>query len=160
MKVLSMADPSPFYFNMKPNSQGRLKFIIQVSGKEDNQLQVLNGDNSNEWGLYVPPVPVSKVISRFPLTWTGNARGQDGNENRRVLQVSTVGMGIIHLDMQITNTGTIATLPNDAPTPVSLIEMQLGDGSVYIDGGSRNVIATGNVQRNKRYIVDMVGFFR
>lgn len=157
--VLTIENPSALTFNIITNAQGKQRFITRVSTKSGNRLQVIEGENANEFGLYVPPAEMSKTISRFPLSWTGNARGQDGNENRRVLQVSSVGMGIIHLDMQITRTGTIATLPSDAPTPTSLIEMQLGDGSIYIDGGSRNIIATGNVQLNKRYIVDMVGFF-
>lgn len=160
MKVLAISDPSAYHFDIKPNKDGKNRFIMKISKKAENTLQVIEGTNSNEWGLYVPPGQVSKVISRFPLTWTGNARGQDGNDNRRVLQVSTVGIGIIHLDMQITGTGTIATLPNDAPTPASLIEMQLGNGSIYIDSNSRNIIATNGVQFNKRYIVDMVGFFQ
>lgn len=159
MKVLAISDPSAYHFDIKPNKDGKNRFIMKISKKADNTLQVIEGTNSNEWGLYVPPAQVSKAISRFPLTWTGNARGQDGNENRRVLQVSTVGIGIIHLDMQVIRAGTIATLPADAPTPTSLIELQLGEGSVYIDRGSRNIVAAGNVQLNKRYIVDMVGFF-
>lgn len=157
MKFLSVRDPSASHFEVKVGISGKQRFLIKKSAKADNTLQIIDGANSNEWGLYVPPIP--RDIAKYPLTWSRNARGQDSGENRRMLQVSSVGMGIIHLDMQITARGTIATLPNNAPTPVSLIEMQLGDGSIYIDAGSRNITATGNIQLNKRYIVDMVGFF-
>lgn len=159
MKVLTIENPSALTFNIITNAQGKQRFITRVSTKAGNRLQIVEGENANEFGLYVPPATVPKAISRFPLTWSGNARGQDSGESRRVLQVSSVGMGIIHLDMQLSGTGTIATLPDNAPTPTSLVEMQLDNGSIYIDGGSRNIIATSGVQMNKRYIVDMVGFF-
>lgn len=159
MKVLAISDPSAYHFDIKPNKDGKVRFITKISKKADNRLQVIDGADSNEWGLYVPPAQVSTDITRFPLTWSGNARGQDGSESRRLLQVSAVGMGIIHLDMMVIRTGTIASLPNNAPTPTSLIEMQLGDGSIYIDRNSRSIVATGNVPLNRRFIVDMVGFF-
>lgn len=69
------------------------------------------------------------------------------------------GFGIIHLDFKKTSAGNhIATLPNDCPTPISLIETQLHDGSsVYINKNSRTVYCNGAV--DTRYIVNIKGYF-
>ena len=74
-------------------------------------------------------------------------------------------LGIIHIDFQrsvdnISTVGTILAFPSDAPTPINTLEVQTWDGgSVYIEAGSRSVRCRG-ISANRRYVVDLIGFFK
>ena len=74
-------------------------------------------------------------------------------------------LGIIHLDFQrsvdnLSTVGTILALPPDAPTPVNTLEVQTWDGGyVFIGAGSRSVQCRG-ITANRRYVVDLIGFFQ
>ena len=87
--------------------------------------------------------------------------GSNDDEWRRRLTLSD-NLGIIHLDFKRTNTanGTVLTLPSAAPTPISTLEVQTRDGGqVYINAGARTVQCSG-LAANRRYIVDLIGFFQ
>lgn len=102
-------------------------------------------------------------ISKYYCNWgSGYQAANSGNEQERRLCTIADSLGIIHLDFIKTssNNGYVATLPANCPTPLSLIEVQTWDGgNIWIDGGSRN-IACGGLSTNRRYIVDLLGFFR
>lgn len=80
----------------------------------------------------------------------------------------TIGLGIIHLDFTVpqgkTPTGRLFTLPEKAPVPAALIELQSatpsadGRGGIWMDKGSR-VIQTDAITTPGRYIINIVGFF-
>lgn len=71
------------------------------------------------------------------------------------------GLGIVHIDFKRT-TGTgglILTLPPRYPTPSKLIEAQTWDGGyVWLDANRREVQRRG-LTANRRYVVDLLGFF-
>ena len=80
---------------------------------------------------------------------------------RRRLTLSG-NLGIIHLDFKrtTTNTGIVATLPPAAPTPIDALAVQTWDGGeVIIYGNSRDVRCSG-LSANRRYVIDLVGFFQ
>lgn len=106
---------------------------------------------------------------RVRLSYTLNMQTQNGanvwsNSNAAERSNLTVqdGFGRIHLDFKTTGTNQhrVATLPANAPTPFKLIEQQLYDGTtVWIDRNSRDIYVAAGATANRRYIVDMVGFF-
>lgn len=84
---------------------------------------------------------------------------------------SSTGVGILKVDMKVMSpvakSTIVATLPNDAPVPVELVESQVWIGnnntSVWIDKGSRNVQIFGvsNPEMfNKRIILSIPGIFK
>lgn len=94
----------------------------------------------------------------FPNHKRGGGATADG---RCVLTVQN-GYGTFHIDFIRTKgsgTSNLAKLPDNAPTPDSLLEVQLFDGTtVYIDAQSR-IVKAKNVANNQRYIVDLTGYF-
>lgn len=77
------------------------------------------------------------------------------------------GFGKIHIDMKIpgaspSNGSVLCTLPNDAPVPSRLLEVSIdtNNNSVYIEPNSRSIKGWGVAGGNKRYILDLVGFFK
>ena len=82
--------------------------------------------------------------------------------DKKVHRVKSDNLGIIHLDFKRTTTanGTILTLPSAAPTPINTLKVQTWDGgNVFIDAGARAVQCSG-LSANRRYIIDLVGFFQ
>lgn len=105
-------------------------------------------------------VRVVVVRQQFTLTWASGVSSPDNNPERRKVTIQS-GLGIIHLDFTRTSLlgGVIATLPSACPTPQSLLEVQLHDGGqLWIEAGGRTINSSG-LTRDRRYIVDMVGFF-
>lgn len=115
-------------------------------------------------------VRVKKDLKKYNLKYTDASRFADNigktNDaaNRLYLQILD-GMGKIHIDgklLKTTSVGVIARLPDDAPTPLSLIEagMYIGDafGSVWVNAKSRDIFTNG-FPVGKRIVVDLVGFF-
>lgn len=84
---------------------------------------------------------------------------------------SSTGVGILKVDMKVMSpvakSTIVATLPNDAPVPVTLIESQVWvgnvDTSVWVDPGSRSIrmSLTANPSIfNKRIIINIPGIFK
>lgn len=115
-------------------------------------------------------VRVKKELKKYNLKYTDASRFADNigkttdAANRLYLQMLD-GMGKIHIDGKLitpTSVGIIARLPDDAPTPLSLIEagVYIGDtfGSIWINTNSRDIFTNGLLV-GKRIVVDLVGFF-
>ena len=115
-------------------------------------------------------VRVKRVLKKYNLKYTDASRFADnvGNTNdaanRLYLQMLD-GMGKIHIDGKLltpTSVGVIARLPDDAPTPLSLVEagVYIGDtfGSIWVTANSRDIVTNG-LPVGKRIVVDLVGFF-
>lgn len=71
-------------------------------------------------------------------------------------------LGIIQLNFKRTTTtnGIVATLPPAAPTPIDALAVQTWDGGeVYMNGNSRDVRCKG-LSANRRYSINLVGFFQ
>ena len=112
-----------------------------------------------------------KPRKRYGLTWAArDTMTVNGNGNNALVRhfmeyEPNTGFGIIHLDFTIPAgkipRGTLFYLPNEAPVPSSLIEMQSvtpGGGGVWVDRGSRQV-QTDGITTPGRYILNIVGFF-
>ena len=112
-----------------------------------------------------------KPRKRYGLTWAArDTTTVNGNGNNALVRhfmeyEPNTGFGIIHLDFTIPAgkipRGTLFYLPNEAPVPSSLIEMQSvtpGGGGVWVDRGSRQV-QTDGITTPGRYILNIVGFY-
>lgn len=101
------------------------------------------------------------TINSYIASWysgvTDGATG--GDTGRRKLEVKD-SFGKLHLDFKVTRSVTqLGTLPSTSPTPTSLIETQLFDGSVvWVRAGDRIVRCSG-LATNTRYIVDLIGYW-
>lgn len=84
---------------------------------------------------------------------------------------SSTGVGILKVDMKVMSpvakSTIVATLPNDAPVPVTLIESQVWvgnvDTSVWVDPGSRSLRMSYTANPdifNKRIIINIPGIFK
>lgn len=84
---------------------------------------------------------------------------------------SSTGVGILKVDMKVMSpvakSTIVATLPNDAPVPVTLIESQVWvgdvDTSIWVDPNSRSIrmSLTANPSIfNKRIIINIPGIFK
>ncbi|MGX2956425.1 hypothetical protein ACWIYZ_04955 [Ursidibacter arcticus] len=101
-------------------------------------------------------------VREYTCTWTNGARsGANDSRERRLLQVNNSNLGILHLDFIVPRRTVMnmVELPNGAPTPTRLIEVQTRDGGfVWIEANSR-IVKTKECQTNTRYVIDLIGFF-
>lgn len=106
-------------------------------------------------------ITINRTPLRYPLSWgVGRVGAHEDHEDRRSLFVTKDGLGYIHLDFRVSTNGVlvIARIPDNAPTPISLIEVQVGGGSVWVERGSRE-IKSYQVSRNTRHIINIPGIF-
>lgn len=106
------------------------------------------------------------TTKRFEVIWGVAVAGSPG-AGRGYLEWSPIsGFGKLHLDIKMTqnsgNGGTIATLPANAPVPSVLLEtaVDASNASIYVEPNSRNIKGWGVVGNNKRYIFDIIGFWK
>lgn len=103
----------------------------------------------------------------YDIVW-GVAQAGAPGAGRGYLEFNpATGFGKLHLDMRITtassgNGGVLCTLPANAPVPTRLFEVTVdaNNNSVYVEPNSRNIKGWGVVGNNKRYILDIVGFWK
>lgn len=102
----------------------------------------------------------------YDVVWGVAVPGAAGI-GRGYLEYSPIsGFGKLHLDIKMTqnsgNGGTIATLPANAPVPTRLLEtsVDVNNNSIYVEPNSRNIKGWGVTGNNKRYIFDIIGFWK
>lgn len=102
----------------------------------------------------------------YDVVWGIAVAGAAGT-GRGYLEYSPVsGFGKLHLDIKMTqnsgNGNVIATLPANAPVPTRLLEtaVDTNNASVYVEPNTRNIKGWGVVGNNKRYIFDIIGFWK
>ena len=102
----------------------------------------------------------------YDVVWGVAVPGAAGT-GRGYLEYSPIsGFGKLHLDIKMTqnsgNGGTIATLPANAPVPMRLLEtsVDVNNNSIYVEPNSRNIKGWGVTENNKRYIFDIIGFWK
>lgn len=113
-----------------------------------------------------PTTPVSKEPKIYDVVW-GVAQPGAAGTGRGYLEYSPItGLGKLHLDIKMTqnsgNGGVIATLPANSPVPLRLLEtaVDANDNSIYVEPNSRNIKGWGVQGANKRYIFDIIGFWK
>lgn len=124
----------------------------------ESQKQQLKGPKGDS-------ISGAAAVKSYDVIW-GIARAGERGNGRGYLEYSPLsGFGKLHLDIVLAqnsgNGGVIATLPANAPVPSRLLEVAVdtNNNSVYIEPNSRNIKAWG-VPSGKRYIFDIVGFWR
>ena len=124
----------------------------------ESQKQQLKGPKGDS-------ISGAAAVKSYDVIW-GIARAGERGNGRGYLEYSPLsGCGKLHLDIVLMqnsgNGGVIATLPANAPVPSRLLEVAVdaNNNSVYIEPNSRNIKAWG-VPSSKRYIFDIVGFWR
>lgn len=125
--------------------------------------KVLTPDNlsTSDFGVQNNKVVIKRIRDVYPLTLnSGYDPVESSNPTYRRLLTVQDNLGIIHLDFTKTRStdSVIATLPSSAPTPYSLTEIKIGNATVWIDVGSRNVYERGLTQ-GQRYIITLINFF-
>lgn len=112
------------------------------------------------------PSNVGASIKTHDIIW-GIAIPGDGGGERGYLEWSpSIGIGKIHLDFKMTQPsglgGIICRLPNESPVPVRFLEVAVNSNlnSVYIEPGTRDIKAWGVEGNNRRYMIDIVGFWQ
>nr|DAY36460.1 MAG TPA: hypothetical protein [Bacteriophage sp.] len=109
------------------------------------------------------PYGTTKV---YDVVWGIAVAGAAG-KGRGYLEYSPIsGFGKLHLDIKMTqasgNGSVIATLPANAPVPTRLLEtaVDVNNNSIYVEPNSRDIKGWGVTGNNRRYIFDIVGFWR
>lgn len=109
------------------------------------------------------PYGTTKV---YDVVWGIAVAGAAG-KGRGYLEYSPIsGFGKLHLDIKMTqasgNGSVIATLPANAPVPTRLLEtaVDVNNNSIYVEPNSRDIKGWGVTGNNKRYIFDIVGFWK
>lgn len=136
-------------------------------------LTFSNGQLSISGGNTVTiPVSESAVpsnvgsIKTHNLIWGIAIAGDNGVERGYLEWSPSTGIGKVHLDFKMTqpsgNGGVICRLPNEAPVPVRHLEVAVDANlnSIYIEPGSREIRGWGVEGNNRRYMIDIVGFWR
>ena len=106
------------------------------------------------------------TTKKYNVIWGIAVAGSPGT-GRGYLEWSPIsGFGKLHLDIKMTqnsgNGNVIATLPANAPVPSDLLEtaVDASNNSIYVEPNSRNIKGWGVTGNNKRYIFDIIGFWK
>lgn len=109
----------------------------------------------------------SNEVKTYKIVWGLAVPGAVVGERGYLTYNPHTGFGKIHLDMTVTGAGSgrggvLCILPKDSPVPTTLLEVSVdaSNNSVYIDPNSREIKGWGVAGNNKRYILDLVGFFK
>jgi hypothetical protein len=143
-------------------TQPEITFTLDENG--DLFVDVAYSNLASNTGTTAVNITETKV---YDIVW-GVAQAGAPGAGRGYLEFNpATGFGKLHLDMRITtagsgNGGVLCTLPTNAPAPTRLLEVTVdaNNNSVYVEPNSRNIKGWGVVGNNKRYILDIVGFWK
>ena len=143
-------------------TQPELTFTLGENG--DLFVDIAYSNLASNTGTTAVNIAETKV---YDIVW-GVAQAGAPGAGRGYLEVNpATGFGKLHLDMRITTAGSgsggvLCTLPANAPVPTRLLEVTVdaNNNSVYVEPNSRNIKGWGVVGNNKRYILDIVGFWK
>lgn len=144
-------------------TQPELTFTLDENGDLFVDIAYSSNPTNNTANTAVN-IAVTKI---YDIVW-GNAQAGAPGAGRGYLEYSpATGFGKLHLDMKITtagsgNGGVLCTLPDAAPVPNRLLEVSVdaNNNSIYVEPNSRNIKGWGVAGNNKRYILDIVGFWK
>ena len=143
-------------------TQPEITFTLDENG--DLFVDVAYSNLASNTGTAAVNIAETKV---YDIVW-GVAQAGAPGAGRGYLEFNpATGFGKLHLDMRITTAGSgsggvLCTLPANAPVPTRLLEVTVdaNNNSVYVEPNSRNIKGWGVVGNNKRYILDIVGFWK
>lgn len=148
--------PGPVGANATPQTLTFSNGQLSISGGNTVTIPVSESAVPSNMGL----------IKTHNLIWGIAIAGAPGNERGYLEWSSSTGIGKLHLDIKMTQPsgdgGVICRLPNEAPVPVRLLEGAVDSNlnSIYIEPGSREIKGWGVEGNNRRYMIDIVGFWR
>lgn len=133
----------------------------------NGQLSISDG-NTVTIPLSTSAVPsnVGTSIKTHNIIWGIAIAGANGGERGYLEWSPSTGIGKVHLDFKMTQPSglgsVICRLSNDAPVPVRFLEIPVDSNlnSVYIEPGSRDIKGWQIEGNNRRYMIDIVGFWR
>lgn len=127
------------------------------------QLALLKGPKGDAGtagsGIEKPTIEIYEVV------WGTAVAGGGGADRGYLAYDPFTGWGYLHFDFKLTspsgNGGMVATLPPNAPVAVRLVERSVDadNNSIYINRHSRTINGWG-VPAQKRYIIDIIGYWR
>lgn len=144
-------------------TQPELTFTLAENGDLFVDIAYSNLAPSNA----VAPNDVNTSLTKvYDVTWGVAQAGAPGNGRGYLEFNPATGFGKLHLDMKVTgngsgNGGVLCALPNNSPVPKRLLEVSVdaNNNSVYVEPNQRNIKGWGVAGANKRYILDIVGFW-
>lgn len=144
-------------------TQPELTFTLAENGDLFVDIAYSNLTPSN---AVTPNAVNTGVIKTYDVVWGVAQAGAAGNGRGYLEFNPATGFGKLHLDMKVTgngsgNGGALCTLPANSPVPKRLLEVSIdaNNNSVYVEPNSRNIKGWGVAGANKRYILDIVGFW-
>lgn len=167
-KAFTYADFTPNQLALLKGPKGdngthpEITFTLDENG--DLFVDVAYSNLASNTGTTAVNIAETKV---YDIVW-GVAQAGAPGAGRGYLEFNpATGFGKLHLDMRITTAGSgsggvLCTLPANAPVPTRLLEVTVdaNNNSVYVEPNSRNIKGWGVVGNNKRYILDIVGFWK
>lgn len=132
----------------------------RISAARGNLLTLAND------GLRVSGVQGYTKHIITPTTSRISVSSQNRDDRMVLMLNGATHVGLVHLDFTCTTStrsagDIIARLPNNAPTPLHLIEEMVDIGSdvrCWVNPGGRDIYLAGGA-RNQRYIINIMGFF-
>lgn len=144
-------------------TQPELTFTLAENGDLFVDIAYSNLAPSN---AAVPNAVNTNLTKMYDVTWSVAQAGAPGNGRGYLEFNPATGFGRLHLDMKVTgngsgNGGVLCALPNNSPVPKRLLEVSVdaNNNSVYVEPNQRNIKGWGVAGANKRYILDIVGFW-
>lgn len=121
-----------------------------------------------DYGVVAATAPAQAANKSYNVTWTSITQPGAPGSVRGYLEYSQLtGFGKLHLDLKVVpagsgNGGVLAQLPADAPVPTRLLEASVdaSNNSIYVEPNSHDIKGWGVVGNGKRYILDLVGFWK
>lgn len=144
-------------------TQPELTFTLAENGDLFVDIAYSNLAPSN---AAAPNAVNTSLTKMYDVTWGVAQAGAPGNGRGYLEYNPATGFGKLHLDMKVTgngpgNGGVLCVLPNNSPVPKRLLEVSVdaNNNSVYVEPNQRNIKGWGVAGANKRYILDIVGFW-
>jgi len=144
-------------------TQPELTFTLAENGDLFVDIAYSNLAPSN---AAAPNAVNTSLTKMYDITWGIAQAGAPGNGRGYLEFNPATGFGKLHLDMKVTgngsgNGGVLCALPNNSPVPKRLLEVSVdtNNNSVYVEPNQRNIKGWGVAGANKRYILDIVGFW-
>lgn len=133
-------------------------------------MNVIQKENlSDHFKIVEQKVKINPKRSKYILNLgSGVTLGDqsEDKEGRAFMKIDNItGFGIVHLDFRLPRLykahTAVATLPENAPLPSDLMEVQVtpSGAMVYLNPGSREILVTSGFSSGVRYIANLVGFF-
>jgi len=144
-------------------TQPELTFTLAENGDLFVDIAYSNLAPSN---AAAPNAVNTSLTKMYDITWGIAQAGAPGNGRGYLEFNPATGFGKLHLDMKVTgngsgNGGVLCVLPNNSPVPKRLLEVSVdaNNNSIYVEPNQRNIKGWGVAGANKRYILDIVGFW-